>query len=90
MIEDDLPHEVILAIQRVLEVNNDVESDPLDALSTNFSPVDVLNDLFPDGKFYFLQYNYAVNLCKTRDITGSYRRCQCSACRDAEWVAEGN
>lgn len=55
MIDDELPHEVILAIQRVLEVNNDVESDPLAALSTNFSPVDVLNDLFPDGKLYFLQ-----------------------------------
>jgi hypothetical protein len=46
---DELPHEVIVAIQRVLEVKTGEEGDPLDALSTNFSAVDILNELFPDG-----------------------------------------
>ncbi|RDB16847.1 Vacuolar protein sorting-associated protein 53 [Hypsizygus marmoreus] len=48
MYTDELPHEVILAIQRVLEVKAGEDNDPLDALSTTFNPVDVLNDLFPD------------------------------------------
>ncbi|KAF8070050.1 Vps53-like protein [Lyophyllum atratum] len=51
MHNDELPHEVILAIQRVLEVRaDDAEGDPFDALtlSTPFSPIPVLNDLFPD------------------------------------------
>lgn len=51
MYDDELPHEVILAIQRVLEVKTGHEDDSLDTLSTNFSAVDVLNDLFPDGGF---------------------------------------
>ncbi|KDQ21712.1 hypothetical protein BOTBODRAFT_99351 [Botryobasidium botryosum FD-172 SS1] len=41
-----LPPEVVLAIQRVLEVNAE---DPLETLS-EFSPVDTLNTLFPDEK----------------------------------------
>ncbi|KAJ6500190.1 Vps53-like protein [Mycena vitilis] len=45
MHHDDLPHEVILAIQRVLELG---QEDPLDALGNEFTPVDLLNGFFPD------------------------------------------
>ncbi|KAF5385912.1 hypothetical protein D9615_002629 [Tricholomella constricta] len=51
MHNDELPHEVILAIQRVLEIHDDdAGRDPFDALtlSTAFNPVPVLNDLFSD------------------------------------------
>ena len=45
----ELPQELVLAIQRVLELNPEQNDDPLDDLSNNFSPVVVLNQLFPDG-----------------------------------------
>lgn len=45
----ELPQELVLAIQRVLELAPGQNDDPLDDLSNNFSPVDVLNQLFPDG-----------------------------------------
>lgn len=48
-IDEELPHEVILGIQRVLDLRPGQDVDPLDALSNDFSPVDVLNGLFPDG-----------------------------------------
>ncbi|PFH49037.1 hypothetical protein AMATHDRAFT_64066 [Amanita thiersii Skay4041] len=48
MVGDGLPHEVILAMQRILEIKQDEISDPLDDLTNDFSPVRVLNGLFPD------------------------------------------
>ncbi|KAF5328679.1 hypothetical protein D9619_011656 [Psilocybe cf. subviscida] len=45
---DDLPHEVILSIQRVLEIQPDEEVDRLDGLSEKFNAVEILNDFFPD------------------------------------------
>ena len=45
---DDLPHEVVLSIQSVLEINPTQEVDPLDT-AANFSAVDILNNLFPDS-----------------------------------------
>lgn len=48
MYQDELPHEVILAIQRVLEQSGQ-DADPLDTLSNDFNPVDLLNGFFPDG-----------------------------------------
>ncbi|KAG6853779.1 hypothetical protein C0991_001490 [Blastosporella zonata] len=51
MHNDELPREVILAIQQALDAHvGDVQNDPFDAVSldTSFSPVPVLNDLFPD------------------------------------------
>lgn len=47
----ELPQELVLAIQRVLELNPEQNDDPLDDLSNNFNPVDVLNQLFPDGVY---------------------------------------
>lgn len=45
----ELPQELVLAIQRVLELKPEQNDDPLDDLSNNFNPVVVLNQLFPDG-----------------------------------------
>ncbi|EJD03009.1 uncharacterized protein FOMMEDRAFT_108090 [Fomitiporia mediterranea MF3/22] len=44
----DLPHEVILSIERILNVENAPYSDSLDTLSSQFNPVRSLNELFPD------------------------------------------
>ncbi|KAJ7282965.1 Vps53-like protein [Mycena rebaudengoi] len=48
MYHDELPHEVILAIQRVLELQVGKDADPLDTLSNDFDPSDMLNGFFPD------------------------------------------
>ena len=44
---DELPHEVILAINQVLDLNK--HKDPFDLTSEHFNTVDVLNELFPNG-----------------------------------------
>ena len=49
MPNDDLPHEVILSIQRVLELEPSEEVDRLDGLSEKFNTVEILNEFFPDG-----------------------------------------
>ena len=46
---DTLPHELVLSIQRVLELRPRRDSDPLDNLSDDFDPVGVTNDYFPEG-----------------------------------------
>ncbi|TFK44162.1 Vps53-like protein [Crucibulum laeve] len=48
MYGEELPHEVILSIQRILELEPMEEIDSLDALTSTFSPVDLLNNYFPD------------------------------------------
>jgi vacuolar protein sorting-associated protein 53 len=50
--DDELPHEVILAIKRILNLQQSQNDDPLDSLSNEFSPVDLLNSYFPDGILY--------------------------------------
>ena len=49
MPNDDLPHEVILSIQRVLELEPSEVVDRLDGLSEKFNTVEILNEFFPDG-----------------------------------------
>ena len=51
MPDDELPHEVVLSIQRVLSLESNPQSDPLDVLSSDFTPVDLLNRFFPDGMY---------------------------------------
>ncbi|KAI0316499.1 Vps53-like protein [Amylostereum chailletii] len=45
--KDELPHELILSIQRVLDLHSSAQSDSLDNLA-EFNPVDILNQYFPD------------------------------------------
>ena len=48
--ETQLPHEVILSIQRIFELQDDaLARDSLDSLSSSFDPTSTLNQLFPDG-----------------------------------------
>ena len=49
--EDVLPQEVVLSIQRVLELDAPPGGDPLDAFTNEFDPVEILNSYFPDGAF---------------------------------------
>ncbi|PSR73209.1 hypothetical protein PHLCEN_2v10930 [Hermanssonia centrifuga] len=46
--DEGLPHELILSIQRVLDLRPGPDSDPLDSFSDNFNPVGMLNEFFPD------------------------------------------
>lgn len=46
---DKISPEVILGIQRVLDLENNKEVDDLDGFVKDFSPVEVLNKFFPDG-----------------------------------------
>jgi len=55
MSNDDLPHEVILSIQRVLEIQSSEAPDRLDGFSEKFSAIEILNDFFPDGVFIRLK-----------------------------------
>ena len=53
MFGDELPNDIVLALQRILEIEQHESTDPLDDLSSNFSTAKVLNDFFPDGAFHF-------------------------------------
>ena len=53
MFSDELPNDVLLDVQRILETEAHGSAGPWDDLSSNFNPVNVLNDFFPDGAFYF-------------------------------------
>ncbi|KAF9227157.1 hypothetical protein BS17DRAFT_449775 [Gyrodon lividus] len=61
----ELPQELVLAIQRVLELDPQQNVDSLDDLSNNFDPIDVLNQLFPDeaslSQFEVVQAKLAQN-----------------------------
>ncbi|KAI0066196.1 hypothetical protein BV25DRAFT_1988653 [Artomyces pyxidatus] len=46
--KDGLPHELIVSIQRVLDLHPGPDADPLDQLSDEFNPIDALNTYFPD------------------------------------------
>ena len=67
MPNDDLPHEVILSIQRVLELEPSEEVDRLDGLSEKFNTVEILNEFFPDGSslysYIFLTFFVKVFAC---------------------------
>ena len=51
--EDELPPELIMSIERILNLHSAQDSDPLDELTNDFNPVGVLNEYFPDGKLYY-------------------------------------
>ena len=45
----ELPHDLILSIQRILDLKDLPETDPLDIVGDGFNAVDVINGYFPDG-----------------------------------------
>ncbi|KAI0633222.1 Vps53-like protein [Trametes polyzona] len=46
--EDELPPELILSIERILDLHAQADTDPLDTLTNDFNPLGVLNDYFPN------------------------------------------
>ncbi|KAI0744093.1 Vps53-like protein [Daedaleopsis nitida] len=46
--EDELPPELILSIERILDLHTTPNSDALDKLTNDFNPTAVLNDYFPN------------------------------------------
>ncbi|KAI0645796.1 Vps53-like protein [Trametes meyenii] len=46
--EDELPTELILSIERILDLHAQGDADPLGRLTNEFNPIGVLNDYFPD------------------------------------------
>ena len=74
MPNDDLPHEVILSIQRVLELESSEEVDRLDGLSEKFNTVEILNEFFPDGPslFSYIFSPFCESFLKIGMLTSSY------------------
>ena len=48
--EEELPPELILSIERILELHTTSDSDPFDSLANDFNTVAALNQYFPDGE----------------------------------------
>ncbi|KAH9942364.1 Vps53-like protein [Epithele typhae] len=46
--EDELPPDLILSIERILNIHAHEDADALDKLTNDFNPVPVLNEYFPD------------------------------------------
>ncbi|OJT15430.1 Vacuolar protein sorting-associated protein 53 -like protein [Trametes pubescens] len=46
--EDELPPELILSIERILDLHAQADTDPLDRLTNDFNSISVLNDYFPN------------------------------------------
>ena len=49
--EDILTPELTLSIERILNLGHGQAMDPLEKLTNDFTPVSVLNEYFPDGKY---------------------------------------
>lgn len=47
--EDELPPELILSIERILDLHAQADTDPLERLTNEFNSISVLNDYFPNG-----------------------------------------
>jgi hypothetical protein len=46
---EELPHDLALSINRILDLNTSPESDPLEVIGDSFNVVQVLNEYFPNG-----------------------------------------
>lgn len=71
----ELPHEVLLSIQRVLDIQEDAAASDLEAISSSFSPVNSLNAYFPDGMLLYAGHGMYSHFLFFRGIlnpVGSY------------------
>jgi hypothetical protein len=50
---EELPHDLLLAISRILDLEESPENDPLDTIGGQFNVIDIINRYFPDGAFVF-------------------------------------
>ena len=46
---EELPHDLVLSITRILDLKDSPETDPLDTVGDRFNVVDIVNEYFPDG-----------------------------------------
>jgi hypothetical protein len=49
---EELPHDLLLSISRILDLKESPEADPLDTVEDRFNVIDIINRYFPDGVFY--------------------------------------
>jgi len=94
MSTDELPHEVIISIQRVLDIQSTEDFDRLDGLSEKFDAIEILNDFFPDGTYIiiWLMFGYVLS-CRPLDwhrgFARSSRCCERKTCRNTSRTAKG-
>lgn len=50
---EELPHDLVLSIRRILDLKSNPGTDPLDTVGDGFNVIDVLNRYFPDGASAF-------------------------------------
>lgn len=50
---EELPHELLLSIGRILDIKESPEADPLDTIGDQFNVIDIINHYFPDGAYTF-------------------------------------
>ena len=48
---EELSHDLVLSITRILDLKASPETDPLDTVGDGFDVIDVVNEYFPDGAF---------------------------------------
>lgn len=46
---EELPHDLLLSISRILDLRESPEADPLDTVGGRFDVVDIINHYFPNG-----------------------------------------
>ena len=46
---EELSRDLVLSIQRILDLNASPETDSLDTIGDGFSAIDVINGYFPNG-----------------------------------------
>jgi vacuolar protein sorting-associated protein 53 len=52
---EELPHELLLSISRILDLRESSETDPLDTVGGQFNVIDIINHYFPNGASYSRQ-----------------------------------
>jgi vacuolar protein sorting-associated protein 53 len=50
---EELPHELLLSIGRILDIKESPETDPLDTIGGQFNVIEIINHYFPDGAYAF-------------------------------------
>jgi vacuolar protein sorting-associated protein 53 len=48
---EELPHELLLSIGRILDIKESPETDLLDTIGGQFNVIDIINHYFPDGAY---------------------------------------
>ncbi len=76
---EELSRDLVLSIQRILDLNASPETDPLDTVGDGFNAIDIINGYFPNGSPKFNIQNHDSHLpnalCSfSRGVTWATRR----------------